>query len=492
MSVYRNFVGGEWIESRSGDETPNLNPANTSDVIGTQRLSTREEARAAVEAAVKAQKAWRKVPGPERGRVLLRALRILGERRDEIARALTREEGKIFREARGEVNKAMNVLEFIAGEGMRLCGETFPSELPSTFNYTLRQPLGVVALITPWNFPVAIPIWKIAPAIVSGNAVVLKPAEQTPECAKLVAQVFEQAGLMPGVLNVIFGRGEVVGDELVRHKDVAGISFTGSTEVGTLIYETASRGLKRVQCEMGGKNPIVLLADGDVDLAVEAAAQGAFGSTGQRCTATSRVIVDQSLADEFTAKLKARAERVRVGDGLDEAIDMGPSIDEPQWKKVLEAIDRAKSSAAKLVTGGGAFDDAARSRGYFTKPTVFDHVKKDDMLAQDEVFGPVLAITRVDGMEEALAAANSVRYGLTASIYSRDPSAILRFVDEIECGIVHVNSPTVGGEAQLPFGGIKHTGIGPREQGKTAIEFYTELKTVYYDYTGQARKGNLY
>lgn len=492
MSVYRNFVGGEWVESRSGDEVPNINPANTQDVIGTLRLSTREEARAAVDAAVKAQKAWRKVPGPERGRVLLRALRILGERRDEIARALTREEGKIFREARGEVNKAMNVLEFMAGEGMRLCGETYPSELPSTFSYTLRQPLGVVALITPWNFPVAIPIWKIAPAIVSGNTVVLKPAEQTPECAKLVAQVFEQAGLMPGVLNVIFGRGEVVGDELVRHKDVAAISFTGSTEVGALIYETASRGLKKVQCEMGGKNPIILLADGDVDLAVEAAAQGAFGSTGQRCTATSRVIVDERVADEFTTKLKARAERVRVGDGLDEAIDMGPSIDEPQWKKVLEAIDRAKSSAAKLVTGGGAFDDAARSRGYFTKPTVFDHVKNDDMLAQDEVFGPVLAITRVDGLEQALAAANSVRYGLTSSVYSRDPSAILRFVDEIECGIVHVNSPTVGGEAQLPFGGIKHTGIGPREQGKTGVEFYTELKTVYYDYTGQARKGNLY
>jgi len=492
LSTYRNFVGGEWIESRSGDEIPNLNPANTQEVLGHQRLSTREEARAAVEAAVKAQKAWRRVPGPERGRVLLRALRIMGERKEEIARSLTREEGKIFREAKGEVNKAMNVLEFMAGEGMRLCGETYPSELPNTFAYTLRGPVGVVACITPWNFPVAIPIWKIAPAIVSGNAVVLKPAEQTPECAKLVAQVFEQAGLMPGVLNVVFGRGEVVGDELVRHKDVAAISFTGSTEVGTLIYETASRGLKKVQCEMGGKNPIVLLADGDVDHAVEAAAQGAFGSTGQRCTATSRVIVDARVADEFVAKLKVRAEKVRVGDGLEETTDMGPSIDEPQWKKVLETIERAKGSAAKLVTGGSAYDDAARAKGYFTRPTVFDQVKPDDMLAQEEVFGPVLSVTRVDGLEEALRAANSVRYGLTASVYSRDPSAILRFVEEIECGIVHVNSPTVGGEAQLPFGGIKHTGIGPREQGKTAIEFYTELKTVYYDYTGQARKGNLY
>jgi len=492
VSVYRNFVGGEWVESRSGDEIPNLNPANTADVIATLRLSTREEARVAVEAAHKAQKAWRRVPGPERGRVLLRAMRILGERKDEIARALTREEGKILREARGEVQKALNVLEFISGEGMRLCGETYPSELPSTFAYTVRSPIGVVACITPWNFPVAIPIWKIAPAIVAGNTVILKPAEQTPECAKLVAQVFEQAGLMPGVLNVIFGRGEVVGDELVRHKDVAAISFTGSTEVGTLIYETASRGLKKVQCEMGGKNPIVLLGDGDMDLAVEAAAQGAFGSTGQRCTATSRVIVEASVADEFVTKLKARAERVRVGDGLDEASDMGPSIDEPQWKKVLEAIERAKSSDAKLLTGGSAFTDAARSRGYFTRPTVFDHVKASDMLAQDEVFGPVLAVTRVGDLDEALQAANSVRYGLTASIYSRDPSALLRFVDEIECGIVHVNSPTVGGEAQLPFGGIKHTGIGPREQGKTAVEFYTELKTVYYDYTGQARKGNLY
>lgn len=492
MSVYRNFVGGEWVESRSGDEIPNLNPANTSDVIATLRLSTREETRAAVEAAVKAQKEWRKVSAPERGRLLLRALRILGERKDEIARALTREEGKILREARGEVQKAMNVLEFMAGEGLRLCGETYPSELPSTFAYTLRAPIGVVACITPWNFPVAIPIWKIAPAIVAGNAVVFKPAEQTPECAKLVVQVFEQAGLMPGVLNLVFGRGEVVGDELVRHKDVAAISFTGSTEVGSLIYETGARALKKVQCEMGGKNPIVLLADGDIDLAVEAAAQGAFGSTGQRCTATSRVIVEESVADELVTKLKARAEQVRVGNGLEEGTDMGPSIDEPQWKKVLEAIDRARSSGAKLVTGGAAYTDADRARGYFTKPTLFDHVKPQDSLAQDEVFGPVLAVTRVDGLEQALAAANSVRYGLTASVYSRDPSNLLRFVDEIECGIVHVNSPTVGGEAQLPFGGIKHTGIGPREQGKTAVDFYTELKTVYFDYTGQARKGNLY
>jgi aldehyde dehydrogenase (NAD+) len=493
VSVYRNFVGGEWVESRSRDEIPNLNPANTSDVIGTQRNSTREEARDAVLVAQKAQKTWAKVPGPERGRVLLRALRILGERKEEIARALTREEGKILRESRGEVAKAMNVLEFMAGEGMRLCGETYPSEMASTFAYTLRMPVGVVALITPWNFPVAIPIWKIAPALVTGNAVVLKPAEQTPECAKLVTQGFEQAGVPAGVLNLVYGRGEVVGDELVRHKDVAAISFTGSTEVGALIYEVGARGLKKVQCEMGGKNPIILLADGDVDLAVEAAAQGAFGSTGQRCTATSRVIVDARVADEFVAKLKVRAERVRLGDGAEEGTDMGPSIDEPQWKKVLEAIDRTKASGvAKLVTGGGPANEGACARGYFTKPTVFDNVSDEDALAQEEVFGPVLAITRVDGLEEALRAANSVRFGLTSSVYSRDPSAILRFVDEIQTGMVHVNSPTVGGEAQLPFGGIKHTGIGPREQGKTAVDFYTELKTVYYDYTGQARKSNLY
>jgi aldehyde dehydrogenase (NAD+) len=492
VSVYRNCIGGEWVESRSTDEIPNLNPANTSDVIGTIRLSTREEARAAVDAAAKAQRAWRRVPAPERGRVLLRAWRILGERKDELARMLTREEGKVLREAKGEVSKAMNVIEFMAGEGMRLCGETYPSEMPSTFAYTLRQPLGVVAAITPWNFPVAIPVWKIAPAIVAGNAVVLKPAEQTPECAKFVVQVFEQAGLPPGVLNLIHGRGEVVGDELVRNKDVAAISFTGSTEVGALVYELGARGLKKVQCEMGGKNPVVLLADGDLDLAVEAVAQGAFGSTGQRCTATSRAIVDARVADEFVAKLKARAEKVKVGDGLDEATDMGPSIDEPQWKKVLEAIDRAKASESKLVTGGSAYDDPVRSRGYFTRPTVFDHVKNADPLAQEEVFGPVLAVTRVDGLDEAIEAASSVRYGLTSSVYSRDPGAILRFTDEIECGIVHVNSPTIGGEAQLPFGGTKHTGVGPREQGKTAIDFYTELKTVYYDYTGQARKTNLY
>ena len=400
--------------------------------------------------------------------------------------ALHLEEGKLRAEARGEVQKSLNIMEFTAGEGRRLGGQTMPSEMSNTFCYTLKQPLGVVGLITPWNFPVAIPIWKMAPALIAGNTVVLKPASNTPWTAALIAEIFHEAGFPPGVVNMVLGPGSSVGDEIVNNPKVRALSFTGSNQVGQDLYKQgAARGVK-VQCEMGGKNPIVILEDADLDLAVEATVQGAFGSTGQRCTATSRAIVIDSVADEFVRKLVARTKDYVAGR------DLGPVVDTAQLKEVLEAIEQAKKDGAKCLSGGKRADDGELTRGFYVEPTLFDHVDPKSHLALEEVFGPVLAILRVKDLDEALEVANSVRYGLSSSIYSKDSNRIFKFLDRIETGITHVNSPTMGGEAQLPFGGVKDTGVGAREQGAVAIDFFTELKTVYIDYTGQKRDSKIY
>lgn len=400
--------------------------------------------------------------------------------------ALHLEEGKLLAEARGEVQKSLNIMEFTAGEGRRLGGQTMPSEMSNTFCYTLKQPLGVVGLITPWNFPVAIPIWKMAPALIAGNTVVLKPASNTPWTAALIAEIFHEAGFPPGVVNMVLGPGSSVGDEIVNNPKVRALSFTGSNQVGQDLYKQgAARGVK-VQCEMGGKNPIVILEDADLDLAVEATVQGAFGSTGQRCTATSRAIVIDSVADEFVRKLVARTKDYVAGR------DLGPVVDTAQLKEVLEAIEQAKKDGAKCLSGGKRADDGELTRGFYVEPTLFDHVDPKSHLALEEVFGPVLAILRVKDLDEALEVANSVRYGLSSSIYSKDSNRIFKFLDRIETGITHVNSPTMGGEAQLPFGGVKDTGVGAREQGAVAIDFFTELKTVYIDYTGQKRDSKIY
>ena len=400
--------------------------------------------------------------------------------------ALHLEEGKLLAEARGEVQKSLNIMEFTAGEGRRLGGQTMPSEMSNTFCYTLKQPLGVVGLITPWNFPVAIPIWKMAPALIAGNTVVLKPASNTPWTAALIAEIFHEAGFPPGVVNMVLGPGSSVGDEIVNNPKVRALSFTGSNQVGQDLYKQgAARGVK-VQCEMGGKNPIVILEDADLDLAVEATVQGAFCSTGQRCTATSRAIVIDSVADEFVRKLVARTKDYVAGR------DLGPVVDTAQLKEVLEAIEQAKKDGAKCLSGGKRADDGELTRGFYVEPTLFDHVDPKSHLALEEVFGPVLAILRVKDLDEALEVANSVRYGLSSSIYSKDSNRIFKFLDRIETGITHVNSPTMGGEAQLPFGGVKDTGVGAREQGAVAIDFFTELKTVYIDYTGQKRDSKIY
>src|SRR5882762_8816219 len=492
MDTYRNFIGGKWIESSSSRTVNNVNPANTDDVIGTVRQATREEARAAVDAASEAFQSWRKTPAPTRGKIVAKAARLMEEAKEELARILTREEGKTLSESRGELQRSINVAEFCAGESRRMNGETIQSELPSNFAYTIKQPLGVVACITPWNFPVAIPIWKIAPALVAGNTVVFKPASLTPATAVRIVEIFEEAGIPKGVLNLVLGSGSDVGDEILNHPAVKAISFTGSTETGIRLYEQVSRRGARVQCEMGGKNPVVVLEDADLELAVESTAQGAFGSSGQRCTATSRVIILDQVADEFVARLATRAKSMRIGSGADPATEMGPSVDEGQFNTVLKYIDIAREDGAELVCGGARATGDGLDKGYFVQPTLFDHVTPEMRIAREEVFGPVLSVLRVKDFDEAIQTANDSDFGLSSSIFSNDAVRIFRFVDEIETGMTHINSPTTGGEAHIPFGGIKATGIGDREQGSTALDFYTELKVVYVDYTGRKREGNLY
>jgi acyl-CoA reductase-like NAD-dependent aldehyde dehydrogenase len=492
MSIYRSFINGEWLESKSGKTSPNINPANTNDIIGTIELASRDEARRAVESAYEAFRGWKATPAPARGKIVARAAGLMENRKEELAAAITREEGKTIGEARGEVQRAMNVVEFCAGESRRMNGETIPSELPANFAYTIKEPHGVVACITPWNFPVAIPSWKIAPALVAGNTVVYKPATLTPLTATLLTQIFNEAGLPAGVLNLILGSGSEAGDEIVSHPAVKAISFTGSTETGLKLYaQVAPRGVK-MQAEMGGKNPVVVLEDCDMALAVESTAQGAFGSTGQRCTATSRAVVSDRIADEFVEKIVERAKSFKLGAGDEAGTDIGPSVDEGQFNTVLKYVDIGREDGAQLLCGGRRASGDGLDNGYFVEPTVFDLVTPDMRIAREEIFGPVLAVLRVKDFDEAMRVANDCEYGLSSSIFTNDTNLVYRFVDEIETGMTHVNSPTTGGEAHIPFGGIKNTGLGAREQGSTSLDFYTELKVVYVDYTGRKREGNLY
>jgi len=487
----KNFVNGEWAESKTSRFVERRNPANNEDVVARVPLSTREEMKEAIVAAKAAFPGWRDTPGPVRGKILFRAVRIMEEQKEELARLLTREEGKTLKDALGEVQRAINIIEFMAGEGRRINGETMPSELPKNFTYTLRKPLGVVGAITPWNFPVAIPVWKIAPALAYGNTVVFKPATLTPLTAMKVVEIFRQAGLPAGALNLVMGSGREAGDELVQNIHVHGLSFTGSTEVGTHLYASGAKHLKKIQCEMGGKNPVVVLADADLPLAVEATAQGAFGSTGQRCTATSRVVVEETIADEFVKRLAARAKAFVVGDGMEPGVEMGPSVDESQMQTVMKYIEVGKSEG-QIVCGGERLSGSKHGKGLFVAPTVVDGINVEHHLAQEEIFGPVVSILRVKDFDEALEAANAVRYGLSSSIYSTDSNKVFEFVDKIETGMTHVNSPTVGGEAHVPFGGSKESSVGPREVGHAAMDFYTDIKIVYVDYTARKRESSIY
>ena len=469
-----SYIDGKWLRSKSERLVKNINPADLQDVIAEFPMATAADTERAIDAARRAFAGWKKTPGPERGRVLWRAADIARERVDEIARLMTREEGKIFREARGEVMKGISLIEYYAGAGFRMGGKTLPSEVRDTFTYTIRQPVGVVGLISPWNFPWAIPVWKSAPALVAGNAVVFKPASLTPATAAVLAEIYEEAGLPPGVFNLVIGSGSEVGEVMVSSPHIPVISFTGSNQIGSALHiKAASRGAK-VTCEMGGKNAVIVMADADLEKAAVAIRDGAFGSTGQRCTATSRVIAAESVKAELVERLAAFAKGIKVGSGFDES----------QFKTNLEYIEIAKGEGATLVTGGGK--PKGLGDGYFVEPTIFDDVRPEMRIFQEEVFGPVLSVTSANNLEEALQAANSVEFGLTTSIFTQDVNHVMKFIDEVETGMVHINEPTIGGEAQLPFGGVKSTGVGDREMSEEGLHFFTELKTVFINYSGES------
>jgi acyl-CoA reductase-like NAD-dependent aldehyde dehydrogenase len=481
-----SYINGKWYQPASGKISKNINPADTSDVIAEYPLATAADVRVAIDAAMKTFPAWKKTPGPERGRVLWRAANIARDRVDEIARTLTREEGKIFKEARGEVLKGISLLEYYAGEGFRMHGKTLPSESRDTFTYTIRQPLGCVGLIAPWNFPWAIPVWKSAPAIVSGNCVVFKPAELTPATSMLLADIYEQAGLPPGVFNMLVGSGSEVGEAMVAAPELRAISFTGSNKIGNALYVKAAQRGAKVTCEMGGKNAVIVMPDADLDKAATAIHGGAFGSTGQRCTATSRVIAHQDVKNALVDRLVAMAKKIKLGPGLDESTDMGPSVDEKQWKTVMDYIGVGRSEGARLLTGGSRPE--SMRQGFFVEPTIFDGVSPSMRIFKEEIFGPVLSVATTSSLDEALRFANGVEYGLTTSIFTRDITSVMKFIDDVETGMVHVNEPTVGGEAQLPFGGTKSTGVGEREMAEEGLNFFTELKTVFINYSSSAER----
>ena len=488
---YLNLIGGKWLPSRSGKSFENRNPARTSDLIGTFPDSGPEDVDSAVQAASRAFTSWRLLPAPRRGELIFRVAEILRERKEELARLMTREMGKVLAETRGDVQEAIDMAYYIAAEGRRLAGVTVPSELPNKFAMSVRHPLGVCSLITPWNFPMAIPSWKIFPALVCGNTVVIKPASDTPGSAHHLVEALVEAGVPDGVVNIVHGGGSTVGIPLVTHPDVKMISFTGSSDVGKTIAERSAKTLKRVSLELGGKNAQIVMEDADLDLAVEGALWGAFGTTGQRCTATSRLIVMKEIHDEVLRRLRERASKLRLGDGLEPGSEVGPLINRAQRDLVHSYVEIGKAEGATLVLGGAPADQGALGEGAFYPPTIFDGVKPTMRIAQEEIFGPVLSVITVSSLEEAIQVLNGTPFGLSSSIYTRDVNRAMRAVRDIEAGITYVNGPTIGAEVQLPFGGVKETGNGHREGGPTVIDAFTEWKSVYIDYSGRLQKAQI-
>ncbi len=488
--TYQNYIGGQWVDAASGETFEKRNPARTSELIGLFPRSLAVDVDDAVNAAQSAFASWSRVPAPARGDYLKVIGDLLVERKDEIAFEMTREMGKTFTETRGDVQEAIDTAYYAASETRRLFGNTVPSELPNKFNMSLRRPVGVFGIITAWNFPVAVPTWKIFPAIASGNTVVFKPSEEAPNSARLLVKVFEDAGLPAGVVNLITGAGEA-GRALVDHPGIDGISFTGSTETGASIAEAAAREHKRVSLEMGGKNPQIVMPDADLDLAVEGVLWGAFGTTGQRCTATSRLLLHVDIHDEVVERVKARAAKLRLGYGNDDGTDVGPLINQKALDKVLGYIEIGQQEGAELVMGGERAEEGTLADGYFFSPTIFADVRPGSRLALEEIFGPVLSVLKFETYEEAIEIANEVRYGLSSSIYTRDVAQAFRAMHDLEAGITYINGPTIGAEAHMPFGGVKQTGNGHREGGWEVFDFYTETKTVYVDYSGRLQKAQI-
>ncbi len=490
VTTHQNWIGGRWVPARSGGTRDNIDPAS-GEVLGIFPQSGAEDVDDAVKAAREALPAWRATPAPTRGEILFRAGEILVRRKEEFAREMTPEMGKVLKETRGDVQEAIDMSFYMAGEGRRSFGQTTPSELPNKFAMCLRQPVGVVAAITPWNFPMAIPAWKVMPALVSGNTLVFKSAADTPKSVWNLTKVLEEAGLPPGVMNTIFGNGGEAGAPLVEHPGIDLISFTGSNEVGREISAKAAKGGKRLHLEMGGKNAIIVLDDADLDLALDGIIWSAFGTTGQRCTAASRLIVQRGVLDKFTKLLVARTESLRLGHGLDEGTDVGPLVNEEQLRKVDGYMEVARQDGATIACGGTIANEGPLAKGFFFRPTILTDVRPEMRVAQEEIFGPVAAVIAVDSLKEAVAVNNGVRFGLSTSVYTRDVNQAFRAIEGIDTGVVYVNAGTIGAEVHLPFGGTGDTGNGHREAGQAALDTYTEWKTVYVDYSGKLQRAQI-
>jgi aldehyde dehydrogenase (NAD+) len=489
--IFKNFINGEWVESRSGKAYENRNPADTDELIGMFASSIDEDMDIAVDAAKEAYKTWRLVPAPKRAEILFRAAELLLQRKEDFSKDMTREMGKILAEARGDVQEAIDMTYYMAGEGRRLFGQTTPSELPNKVAMSVRQSIGVCGMITPWNFPMAIPSWKMMPALISGNTVVLKPAEDTPLSSYHLVQVLTEAGVPHGVVNLVSGDGPNAGAPLSQHKDVPVVSFTGSSAVGRLIAMACAPDFKHCSLEMGGKNIIIVMEDANLDLAVDGAVWGGFGTTGQRCTAASRVGVHKSIYKEFIERFVTRVKALKVGNGLDPDTDMGPCINEQQLKTVMNYVEIGKAEGAKLLTGGNRLNGGPYAKGWFHEPTVFGDCSPEMRIAQEEIFGPVVSVIPIESLEHAVDVANGVPYGLSASIYTRNVNRAFQATRDLYTGIVYVNAPTIGAETHLPFGGTKQTGNGHREAAIAAIDFFTEWKTVYIDYSDKLQRAQI-
>ncbi|MGI0055420.1 MAG: aldehyde dehydrogenase family protein [Thermoplasmata archaeon] len=482
------FIGGKWTEPTGAQRFETENPAN-GEKVGSFVSATPADVQAAITAAQAAFPAWRDTPPPQRGEILLRAARYLSEHKEELGRVVSQEMGKVIAEGRGDVQESIDFVEYMAGEGRRLFGETVPSELRSKLCMTLRQPKGVVACITPWNFPTAIPNWKIAAALICGNSVVFKPASSTARCGAEVVKAYAAAGVPPGVLSFVTGSGGVVGTALVNDPRVRAVSFTGGTEAGRDVYVRGAQGLKMVHLELGGKNPVILMEDADLDLALDGVLFGAFGTSGQRCTATSRLILHEKIYSEFLDRLVARLKTFRIGDPLDPKVDMGPVASLDQEEKILAYIEIGKKEAT-LRYGGEHLTSGAYAKGHYITPTIFE-TSHGTRISKEEIFGPVLSVIKVSSYEEAVRVANDVDYGLSSAIYTRDVNRAFRAMQELQAGITYVNAPTIGAEVHLPFGGIKNTGNGGREAGSVAIDEFTEIKTVFIDFSSKLQKAQI-
>lgn len=489
--LFKNYINGKWKASASGETFENVNPANHSEVLGRFQKSNKKDVNEAFAAAAEALPKWRATPAPKRGEILFKVAELLLQQKESLAQDMTREMGKIISETRGDVQEAIDLTYYTAGEGRRLLGETVPSELRNKFCMSVRMPVGIVSAITPWNFPLAIPSWKLVPALVCGNTVVIKPATDTPLSVVNFIKVFEQAGLPPGVLNLVTGSGSEVGTPMVEHDKVDLVSFTGSTDTGSVIASTCAKNMKQYSLEMGGKNAIIVMDDADLDLAVEGVLFGAFGTTGQRCTACSRVVVHKKVAKKFTDLLVARTKLLKLGDGLKPKTDVGPLVNESQRTKVDKYVQIGINEGAKLLIGGKYATGKDCKNGSFYQPTIFSDVAPKMRIAQEEIFGPVVGLIPCNSLEQAVEIVNDSKFGLSSAIYTRDVNRAFKAIETLDTGITYINASTIGAEIQLPFGGTKGTGNGHREAGTAALEIFSEWKSVYVDYSGKLQKAQI-